>query len=136
MPSRQRRLLLGLPALALLATSCSEELGPEPMRTSHVRGIVRNGNRPIVRGWIEFHPFPGTVGNLRVAQIGPDGSFDATEVAIGRNVIDVVHASSEPKGSGPAGRFRFLREIPDQPENTLAIDLFEEEKRRQSAQVK
>jgi hypothetical protein len=137
MPRAHRRLLLGLPVLVLLAAGCSEELGPPPMQTSHVRGIVRNGNRPIVRGWIEFRPFPGTVGNLRVAQIGSDGSFDATGVAIGKNVIDVVHASTEPKGSGPAGRFPiFLREIPDQPENTLTIDLFEEAMRRQSAQVK
>lgn len=130
--------LLGLAfGLALLAVGCCEELGPESMRASHVRGILRNGNRPLVRGWIEFRPYPGTIGNLRVAQIGPDGSFDATGVAVGRNVVDVVHASTEPKGSGPAGRYPiFMREIPYQRESTLIIDLFEEALRRQNAQSK
>jgi hypothetical protein len=77
------------------------------------------------------------VGHLRTAQIGPDGSFDATDVAIGRNLIDVVHASTEPKGKSRAGGFpSVLREIPDKPESTLTIDLLEEELRRQRSQSK
>lgn len=134
MPFAPRIRFLGLLALAYLAAGCGEELGPEQMRSSHVRGTVRYGDRILVRGWVEFHPFPGTVGNLRVAQIGPDGSFDAPGVAIGRNVIEVVHASSEPQGSGPGVRYRgFLREIPDNAENTLDLDLFEEGLRTQNA---
>lgn len=134
MPHVPRNFLLGLLALTFLAASCGEELGPEQMRTSHVRGTIRYGDRNLVRGWVEFHPFPGTVGNLRVAQIGPDGSFDATGVAIGQNVIEVVHASTEPKGSGPAVRYRgFLREVPDRPENTLDMDLFDEALRMQNS---
>lgn len=137
MPIPPRTRFLALLGLALLAIGCSEELGPEPMRTSHVRGTVRNGNHPLVRGWVEFRPYPGTIGNLRVAQIGPDGSFDASGVAVGRNVVDVVHASTEPKGSGPVGRYpMFMREIPDQRETTLTIDLLEEALRRQNAQSK
>ena len=84
------------------------------MRTTTVRGIVLDGGRIVVRGWIEFHPVAETIGNLRVAPIRPDGSFEATGVAVGRNVILLARASTEPNRVGsPAPLIR--TQIPAAP---------------------
>src|SRR5207253_905083 len=78
-------------SLGLLVTGCSEELGPVPMRVSRVRGVVREGSRPVSGGWIEFFPVDGTIGNLRSARLRADGSFDADGVAVGVNLIRLVN---------------------------------------------
>jgi hypothetical protein len=82
-------------AATLLLTGCSEELGPVPMPVTRVRGVVTEGPRPVAGGWIEFIPVDGTVGNLRSARLGSDGSFDADGVAIGANLIRLVEARIE-----------------------------------------
>ncbi len=107
---------------------CREELGPEQFRTTSVSGVVRDGGRPVTGGWIEFQPVEGTVGNLRSAPIGPDGSFVADRVAVGTVAIGVVGA---PLGGLPAEVFRELahpirRKIPAGPSAPLEIDLLEE----------
>lgn len=97
-PHPKPRRALG-PALiagaALLCVGCAEELGPVPMPVARVRGVVREGDRPLRGGWIEFIPTGGTIGNLRSARLAPDGSFDADGVAVGVNAIRVVDAPIE-----------------------------------------
>ena len=128
-------LVLFLLLLGLLAPGCSEELGPERFPTTRVAGIVVEGGRPIAGGWIEFIPTDGTVGNIRSARIGRDGSFQADRVAIGENVIRLVNAPiNMPGGVKLFGQFStpVRRRIPPQPDGPLAIDLLEEAVRYQA----
>src|SRR5271157_5913628 len=121
--------------LGLLAPGCSEELGPERFPTTRVAGIVVEGGRPVARGWIEFIPTDGTVGNIRSARIGRDGSFQADRVAIGENVIRLVNAPiNMPGGEKLFGQFSspIRRKIPLEPDGRLAIDLLEEAVRYQA----
>jgi len=121
--------------LGLLAPGCSEELGPERFPTTRVAGIVVEGGRPIAGGWIEFIPTDGTVGNIRSARIGRDGSFQADRVAIGENVIRLVNAPiNMPGGEKLFGQFSspVRRKIPLEPDGRLAIDLLEEAVRYQA----
>ncbi len=113
----------------LLAPGCSEELGPEHFPTSRVVGRIVEGGNPVGGGWIEFIPTDGTVGNLRSARIGKDGSFHADRVAIGQNVIRLVNAPiSIPGGNILFGKFSspIRRKVPARPEWSLTIDLVEE----------
>jgi hypothetical protein len=80
---------------ALLSGGCREELGPETMQVTRVRGVVKQGQRPVSGGWIEFTPVDGTVGKLRSARLQPDGRFDAEGVAVGKNAIRLVSARME-----------------------------------------
>jgi hypothetical protein len=91
-PARRSALLM---IAGLLSSGCSEELGPVPMPVTRVRGIVREGDRPVPGGWIEFIPVERTVGNLRSARLLPDGSFDAEGVAVGKNAIRLVNVALE-----------------------------------------
>jgi len=121
--------------LGLLASGCSEELGPERFPTTRVAGVVVEGGRPIAGGWIEFIPTDGTVGNIRSARIGRDGSFRADRVAIGENVIRLVNAPINlPGGEKLFGQFSspVRRKIPLEPDGRLAIDLLEEAVRYQA----
>ena len=121
--------VLFLLLLGLLAPGCSEELGPERFPTTRVAGIVVEGGRPVAGGWIEFIPTDGTVGNIRSARIGRDGSFQADRVAIGENVIRLVNAPiNMPGGEKLFGQFSspVRRKIPLEPDGPLAIDLLEE----------
>jgi hypothetical protein len=120
---------IGLPLTGLLASGCAEELGPERKETTRVVGVVREGRRPIGRGWVEFVPADGTVGNLRSAPLRPDGSFIADGVAVGVNRIGLTGAPLE----SPGGRNVFnpltsqvRREIPRTPSGPLTIDVLEE----------
>ncbi|MGO8899217.1 MAG: hypothetical protein ACLQU5_12855 [Isosphaeraceae bacterium] len=128
-------LVLFLLLVGLLAPGCSEELGPERFPTTRVAGIVVEGGRPIAGGWIEFIPTDGTVGDIRSARIGTDGSFQTDRVAIGGNVIRLVNAPiNMPGGEKLFGQFSspIRRKIPLEPDGPLAIDLLEEAVRYQA----
>ena len=123
-------LLIGL-------TGCSEELGPERPATTKVRGVVSVGKRPVGGGWIEFDPADGTTGNLRIATIGPDGSFEADRVPVGRVIVKVDHLPIEtiptPLGAidfqifrHQLGKSPIRRTIPAGEDVGLPIDLIEE----------
>ncbi len=139
LPSRRPfgpMLLLGA---AMLSGGCAGALGPEPMPVTRVSGVVREGNRPISGGWIEFIPVGMSVGKLRSAPIGPDGSFDADGVAVGENGIRVVNERVEKTSFlGPFGRFTtpIRRVIPASPSAALKIDLVQEAIRYQEARQK
>ncbi len=124
-PSRFRPAII---ALALVAPGCREELGPESFPTARVRGVVRAGARPVAGGWIVFEPVEGTMGNLRVAPIRPDGTFDADRVAIGRVAVGLDRIAAGPVDVRPfqTGRSTIRRAIPDRREVELAIDLLDE----------
>ena len=84
--------LIALAAMMLASLGCSEELGPERMVVTHVKGFVRNRHSPVTGGWIEFVPVEGTVGVLCSAKIQKDGSFDAAHVPVGINLIRLANA--------------------------------------------
>jgi len=118
-----------------MAPGCSEELGPERFPTTRVAGIVVEGGRPVGGGWIEFLPTEGTLGNIRSARIGKDGSFEADRVAIGENVIRLVNAPIKtPGGAMLFSQFAspVRRRIPPQPDGPLTIDLRDEAVRYQA----
>ncbi len=122
-------LMLMVLLCGLLAPGCSEELGPERFPTARVVGRIVEGGSPVGGGWIEFLPTDGTVGNMRSARIGKDGSFQADRVAIGENVIRLVNAPiGIPGGAILFGKFSspIRRKIPVRPEGLLTIDLVEE----------
>ncbi len=95
----------------------------------------------MIGGWIEFLPAEGTVGNLRSAPIGADGSFQADGVAIGTNFIGLTDAKvSIPGGwrrfqttSKPPEGVHIERKIPPSSSSPLVIDLLEELFRQQAA---
>jgi hypothetical protein len=45
---------------------------------------------------VQFIPIDGAVGDIRSARLNPDGTFHATRVARGRNVVRVVYPPSQP----------------------------------------
>ncbi len=130
------RLLLAAVSLVAIGTSgCSEELGPERFPTARVRGVVTIGRRPVSGGWIAFDPAEGTRGNLRIARIQTDGSFEADGVPVGRVRIgldDIRIAPGAPiAGSFDSRVFRLFRSpirrtIPAGGDTDLPIDLLEE----------
>ncbi|WZO96318.1 hypothetical protein EP7_003309 [Isosphaeraceae bacterium EP7] len=79
---------------ALLAAGCAEELHPVVAHTAVVRGRITVDGRPVVGGWVEFVPVDGAVGHHRTAPIGLDGRYEATGVAVGRNLVAVSHSSA------------------------------------------
>ncbi len=115
-------------ALLLLPSGCREEFGPVRFKTTRVVGVVRIGNRPVSGGWIEFLPVAGTVGNLRSAAIGPDGTFEVDHVPVGinqlgfldmpidRNIGRIFHPLSSP----------IRRTIAEGASTIVEIDLLEE----------
>jgi hypothetical protein len=116
-------------ALAVGSSGCSEELGPERMIVTHVNGVVREGQSPVSRGWIEFMPLQSTVGNIRSTKIRADGTFEAERVSVGVNLIRLANA---PLGSVGAeqlfGSYQspIRRTIPLQPQEPLVIDVLDE----------
>lgn len=131
-PSRSPTSLVGFRLLVVasaLSSGCGEELGPVAMPVTRVQGIVKEGDRPVSGGWIEFTPVDGTVGKLRSARLGLDGRFDAAGVAVGRNAIRFVNARIE----SPVFRQLFTpytspirREVAAVPSAPMTIDLVEE----------
>jgi hypothetical protein len=119
-------------ALVLLAlvSGCTEELGPVPITSTRVTGVILEGQRPVHGGFIDFLPVDGAVGNLRSAPIGADGTFTVDGVAIGSNGIGLVAL----KASLPLRslivfdtlRTPIRRTIAPGPSSVLTIDLYEE----------
>jgi len=105
------------------------------MPVTTVTGVVTEGRNRVGGGWIEFIPVDGTVGKLRSASLKPDGSFEATGVAVGVNLVRIVGARIEsPAIAGLVGRFgspirRVVSAVDHQP---LAIDLIDEAVRFQA----
>jgi len=121
--------------LWLLSPGCGEELGPERFPTTRVAGTVVEGGNAVAGGWIEFIPIEGTIGKIRSARIGTDGSFQADRVAVGENAIRLVNAPIQLRGGARLfGQFStpILRVIPPRPEGPLEIDLLEEAVRYQA----
>ncbi|MHB1560430.1 MAG: hypothetical protein ACYC61_23505 [Isosphaeraceae bacterium] len=131
-------------AAALLAPGCARVLGPVSKPVAQVRGRLHEGGRPISGGWIEFMPSGGTIGNLRSARIGADGTFDADRVAVGENAIRVVngHVDDTPYLKILGQTVSPIRRVIRLDDRTpLSIDLrdealrFHETRRRQAAAV-
>ena len=130
-----RLLLAAASLLALGPFGCSEELGPERFPTSKVRGVVTLGKRPITGGWIAFDPAEGVRGNVRIARIRPDGSFEADLVPVGRVLVGLdqipVDSIATPDGPVDSRAFRLFRSpirrtIPEGRDVNLPIDLIDE----------
>lgn len=124
-----RYLWRGLAAIACLGPGCGEELRPELMPTARAAGRVHVGGRPVRGGWVEFLPLDGTVGRLRSAPLGPDGTFAEDRVAVGTNAIRLVDPMAD--GPLPGGRlfqqgYLIRRSIPPPGTGTLDIDLRDE----------
>ena len=124
---------LALPAVLL--TGCSEELGPERLPTTAIRGQVLADARPVAGGWIELIPVEGTVGNPRILPIGPDGSFRDDHTPIGRVALRFERIDLGPNPSFAAraldpGTFRThstpIRRTIAGPAEPVRVDLVEE----------
>jgi hypothetical protein len=140
-----RRILLkrlGLVSLfwvSLGAGGCTEELGPEKLPVARVSGVVREGDRPVGGGWIEFIPVDETVGNLCSAKLGVDGSFNAKSVAVGVNLIRLVNAPLKTPGASQlVGAYQspIRRKIVAEPTEPLSIDVVDELIRHQSSRLR
>lgn len=114
---------------AAFASGCSEELGPVPMPVARVRGVMREGSRPVGGGWIEFTPVDGTIGKLRSARLRADGKFEADGVAVGINQVRIVNATiggSPYRGIFSASMSPIRREIAPDGTGAIEIDLITE----------
>lgn len=130
------RLLVTIGSLCLLAApGCSQELGAESFPTGVVTGKIHVGPKPLVGGFIEFHPYLGSVGTLRVARIGPDGTFRVDRVAAGQVILqfeDLPGGSVEtlvgkiPTRYFKMDKIRLIRAIKAGETNPMDIDLGEE----------
>jgi len=124
-----------------MAAGCEEELGPVAFPTTRVVGVVRVGGRPVERGWIEFTPIEGTVGNLRSSPLARDGTFEATGVAVGKHVVSLVGLPKAVNDRfGPAfqatAKHPILRTIAPGDVTRLEIDLLEESIRREQEKAR
>jgi hypothetical protein len=142
MPSSRPYWSASLLALLAAGAGCREELGPVPLATTRVSGEVQEGGRPVAGGWIEFLPVEGTVGNLRSAPLDRNGRFEASKVAVGRNVIGLAAAPIRLPGGRRLFRTQaspIRRDIPPGPSSTLKLDLLveayrhEKQKREQAS---
>jgi hypothetical protein len=118
----------GFGFLFALLTGCSEEPGPVRVETARVTGVVKDGSRPIEKGWVEFLPVDGTVGNMRSAPLGPGGRFEADGVAVGWNRVGIAGAGlPRPKARffDPLGS-PIRRKVPKKETAPIAIDLLDE----------
>jgi len=85
--------------------------------------VVQVGNKVVNGGWIEFLPIQGTVGRLRTAPIGRDGTFEVDRVSVGKNAISVMNAPIDPRMLGL--RTPIHRTITERSPTELKIDLLE-----------
>jgi hypothetical protein len=120
---------IALASVAFGSPGCSEELGPEQMIVTRVKGVVRRGQAPVSGGWIEFFPVDGTVGKIRSARIRNDGSFEGERVAVGRNLIRLANAPLRTAGAEQLfGSYKspIRRTISGQSTEPLVIDVRDE----------
>jgi hypothetical protein len=129
---------IGLFGLCVVLPGCHDALGPEKMPVATVDGRVSVKGRPLSKGWIEFIPVDGTVGRMRSARLRGDGTFHATKVPVGLNLIRLVNADYEPRLRFVFGAFAspIRRRISEQPGNKIEIDLIDEAVKYQNAQTK
>jgi hypothetical protein len=92
---------IALAAPALCSAGCSRVFGPEQMIVTPVSGRVKYANERIQSGWVEFVPVDSTVGKICSAKIHEDGSFSATKVPVGTNLIRLANV---PLGSSAADK--------------------------------
>jgi hypothetical protein len=117
-------------SLAVCSLGCHDALGPpEKMITTTVLGTVTQGSKPVSQGWIEFVPVDGTVGRMRSARIQKDGTFHATKVAVGLNLIrlvstDIEHSQLRQGFGSFASPIR--RTITEEPGDRVRVDVIEE----------
>jgi hypothetical protein len=116
-------------ALALGSLGCRDMLGPEKMITTTVLGTVTVAGKPVSQGWIEFVPVEGTVGRMRSARLQKDGTFTATKVPVGVNLIRLINVDIE-NVELRRGLASFAspirRTITDQAGGRIKIDVIEE----------
>ena len=112
----------------LLLPGCRDALGPERMPVATVDGRVTEKGRPVSKGWIEFVPVDGTVGRLRSARLRRDGTFHATSVPVGLNLIRLVDADIDPRARRVFGAFNspIRRRISEHPDKSIEIDIIDE----------
>ena len=127
-------------SLALGCLGCHDALGPERMITTTVQGTVTQAGKPLSRGWVEFIPIDGTVGRMRSARIQKDGSFHATKVPVGLNLIRLVNADIENdelrRGLGSFGS-PIRRTIAEKPGgDRVDIDVIDEYKKAAAAKLR
>jgi len=124
---RPRSNLLWL-VLAVALAGCGEELGPEVIPTTEVSGIVSMSGKPLGKGWVEFQPIDGALGDVRSARINPDGSFQADRVPIGTVAIRLIDVPIEPPGAAQlfSRASPIRRTIPERPGEPIRIDALEE----------
>jgi hypothetical protein len=133
MPRRGRseRWLAWAFLLAIISglVGCGHVLGPEAMPVATVTGVVTEGTRRVGGGWIEFVPVDGTIGKLRSARLKSDGTFEATRVAVGVNLVRFVNARIEsPVVARVVGGFSspIRRTVSRDDHQAISIDLLEE----------
>jgi hypothetical protein len=119
---------VGLSWLCLFLPGCRNALGPEKMPVATVDGRVTERGRPLSVGWIEFVPVDGTVGLLRSARLRPDGTFHATRVPVGLNLIRLVNVDIDPRARRVFGAFNspIRRTIAEHPDKSIEIDIIDE----------
>lgn len=88
-------------AACLAVAGCSEEMGPEVIPHTTATGVVLLSDRPVDRGWVEFQPVDGTLGDITSAPIRPDGSFQFDRAPVGEVGVRLV---AVPIAMGNAGR--------------------------------
>jgi hypothetical protein len=99
------------------------------MPVSNVDGRVSQRGKPVSRGWIEFVPVDGTVGKMRSARLESDGTFHATKVPVGLNLIRFVNINWDPiqmRRTFGAFSSPIRRQIADKDNPALEIDLAQE----------
>jgi hypothetical protein len=101
------------------------------MPVASVDGKVAENGRPLSRGWIEFMPVDGTVGKMRSARLRGDGTFHATKVPVGLNLIRLVNADIDPRLPRVrqlVGAFNspIRRTISERSARPIEIDIIEE----------
>ncbi len=132
---------IALSSLSLASPGCGDAtdvLGPEKMPVASVDGRVSENGRPLSRGWIEFVPVDGTVGKLRSTRLRGDGTFHATKVPVGLNLIRLVNVDIDPRVRHVFGAFNspIRRTISEHPGPGIAIDIIDEAIKFQKAHSK
>ncbi|WP_165245882.1 hypothetical protein [Paludisphaera soli] len=114
--------------LGLLTAGCSEELGREAIPSTPVSGVVTLAGKPLDRGWVEFQPLDGTLGDPTSARIKPDGSFTMPRAPVGLNIVRLVDVPIDNPGAiwrlRNSSPIRRTTQVPPGP--PIRIDVMEE----------